>query len=517
MRFFLLVSASLFSTLSGFLPVLASVAFCRNQNYEMSDMGPNPRQTYKAAPFSPPQINYVVPPAECPFNREVEGYFFSSPLSADNEAFPISEESIIMAPDGTLVYSAFPSTEVEFTYRLEVQSFKGKDHLVVWIGTFQLPGYGSGYNLLLDNTYTVVANITVTSDLKAGADLHELQITSNDTAVMTGFPIQSANLSAFGGPENGFIVNCIAQETNITTGAALFTWHVLDHVDPSESFAEIGQVGTGMADDPWDFFHINSIQKLDDGNYFISSRHCHTLYLVSPAGKVIWRMGGKKSDFILGPGTNFTWQHHARMHDASTISVFNNGAAEWDQDFAFSQGLLLKYDLRSMTVSLINARTPFNKTSSLAEGSVQILDDGTSIVGWGTQPYFSQHDQRGDISWAAQFGITSTSYRIFLHNWVGHPAYPPSAQLSNSSTFNNVTMYAWWNGATEVRAWQLLGGKSAAGAGSKKLGGPVSKVDFETTLTYDGKQGQYKFYQVEALDASGHILGHSNFTSLVGV
>ncbi|KIK52283.1 hypothetical protein GYMLUDRAFT_251327 [Collybiopsis luxurians FD-317 M1] len=503
MKSVLTVSAFLSSVFC--LRTLASVALCNSQDYELGVLGLTPLQTYNAAPFSLPQINYVIPPTDCPSNTEVEGYIFYRPLWPHGT---VGGDAFIMNPNGTLVYSALQDTIDDVSIRLGIQSFKGEDHLAIWLGALVEPGYGSGYNLLLDNTYTIVANITTAANLDVGADLHELQITSNDTAIMTAYTTQATNLSDFGGPEDGFVLNGAVQEVDIATGEALFTWHALDQIDLSESFTNIGEVGVGNGtrDNPWDFFHINSIQKLDDGNYFISSRHCHTLYLVSPSGEVIWRMGGKISDFTFGPGANFSWQHHARMHDSRTISVFNNGATGWEQDFPFSQGLLFKYDMSFMT----------------AQGSVQLLEDRYSLVGWGQQPYFSQHDEHGEILWSAQFGLNSTAYRVFFHDWVGRPKTPPSVHVSNTSSFTNVTIYAWWNDATEITAWQLLGANASSTAknyhSSKlaPLGDPVGKLDFETTLTYNGGQGYYELYQVAALNSSGHALGYSNVTSLDG-
>ncbi|KAF5384601.1 hypothetical protein D9757_007453 [Collybiopsis confluens] len=519
----LLVSALLLSIFS--LPAVASVAFCRNQDYEWGKLGLAPLQTYNAAPFSPPQINYVIPPTDCPSNGQVEGYFFLAQLAGDSLETVFGGANILN-PDGTLVYSAFPDSPNEITFRLGIQKFRGKDHLVIWRGSIKQNDYGSGFNLVLDDTYTVVANITVAPELHVGADIHELQITINDTAIMTAYPTKAANLSSFGGPKNGFLLDGVAQEVDIATGEAVFTWHALDQVDPSECFSEIGQDGDGTADKPWDFFHINAIQKLDDGNYFISARHCHTLYLVNPSGEIIWRMGGKKSDFTFGPGATFSWQHHGRMHDDRTFSVFNNGASPWDQNFPFSQGLLLDYDEKLMTISLINARSPFNRTLTTSQGSLQILDNRDSIVGWGAEPYYSQHDQNGKLVWSAQFSVQGSGYRVILHDWVGHPTFPPSAQLSNTSTINNVTVYAWWNGATEVKSWQLFGTKLASAIplnttdlrssipGAVKLGDPISKFDFEMTLHYDGRQGHFELYQVAALGKSGDILGYSEITSL---
>ncbi|KAJ3860739.1 ASST-domain-containing protein [Lentinula novae-zelandiae] len=494
---------------------VASVAYCSNQDFESGALGESPYQTYHAAPYLPVQLNYALPSDDCPANSQVEGYFFFAPEG------PIAMPGggLIMNPNGTMVYSA---AAFEPSFLRGLQSYNGSDHITLWIGDGSpvTGGHGSGYNILLDNTYAVVANFTVVN-LGVGADIHELQITSNNTAVMTAYPTQAANLTAYNGPSDGYVLNCAAQEVDISTGQALFTWQPWNHVDPSECYAAIGEAGSGTADDPWDYFHINSIQKIDDGNYFISSRQrvlCHTLYLVNPAGDILWRMGGMKSDFSFGQGANFSWQHHARMHDDSTaISLFNNGASEYDQDFPYSQGLLINFDEASRTVTLNNARSPFNRTVTTAQGSVQLLENGDSFVGWGAMPYFSQHDASGNIIWSAQFAPSEnevSAYRIFLHDWVARPITPPSMSISSSSNSTNAVVYAWWNGATEVTAWKLMGSTALMPLAAEALN-VVGKVDFETALTYTGIR-QYAFFQVAALNAKGEILEYSGFTALNG-
>ncbi|KIK62494.1 hypothetical protein GYMLUDRAFT_126512, partial [Collybiopsis luxurians FD-317 M1] len=488
-----------------FKETLASVAYCDNKDYESGALGISPHQTYNAAPFSPVQLNFALPPADCPANSETEGYFFFYPLGT----YLVSLEpyGMILNPNGTLV-GAIPGI------LRGLQKYNGTDHIAVWFGDGypEGGGHGSGYNLLIDNKYLVVANLT-TVNLGVGADIHELQVTPSNTAIMTAYPSQAANLSAYGGPEDGYVYNSAFQEVDIATGEVLFTWQPLGQVDPDECYAAIGQTGNGTADDPWDYFHINSVQKQDDGNYLVSSRHCHALYLLDSIGDIIWQMGGKKSNFNFSEGANFTWQHHARIHDSSTLSVFNNGASQWEQDFPYSQGLLLNFDCSDREVSLINARSPFNRTVTTSQGSVQFLENGESIIGWGSIPSFSQHDRHGNIKWSAQFASEADSvsaYRVFLHNWVGRPTTPPSMQISNTSTSTNVTVYAWWNGATEVMAWKLFGSTAWSPLAPVYLNA-VSKVDFETTLTYTGDYDEgYVFFQVAAMNANGEYLGYSN-------
>ncbi|KAJ3775465.1 ASST-domain-containing protein [Lentinula raphanica] len=514
MVFFFSSTVALLSLLS--LPHLisASVAYCSNEEYESGALGQSPYQTYNAAPYKPVQLNYALPPADCPSNSQVSGYLMFSPLGDD---LTMTGGGYIMNPNGTMVY--FSSGFGARVILRGVFTYQGEDHLGIWVsdGTNTVPaGHGSGWNILLDRTYNVAAKIT-TSGLTVGADLHELHVTTNNTAIITAFPTDETDLSAYGGSKVGYILNPVAQEIDIATGKAIFTWKALDHVSPSECYAPFGtsSTGYGTATDPWDYFHMNSIQKNDDGTYLISSRHCHTLYLVDSAGDILWRMGGKNSNFTMNDGANFTWQHHARFRGPGQLSVFDNGATDWEQDIPYSQGLLLDYDESAMTVSLSSSRAPYNCTNTVSQGSVELLSDGNSIVGWGAMPYISGHDQSGEIMWSAQFAVAGSgisSYRSFLQDWTGRPSIPPSMKVTSPFS-NNITVYAWWNGATEVVSWELLGSRLISPLKTTSLAN-ASKTDFETALVYSGSG--YTYYQVAAHTANGEILSYSNFTALDG-
>ena len=102
---------------------------------------------------------------------------------------------------------------------------------------------------------------------------------------------------------------------DIGTGEVLFEWHSLEHVGLDESYTK-----------HFDYFHINSIDVYDEDHLLISSRSTCTVYKVSrKTGQVVWRLGGKKSDFEMGPGTRTTFQHDARRQGDGTITIFDNG------------------------------------------------------------------------------------------------------------------------------------------------------------------------------------------------
>lgn len=57
---------------------------------------------------------------------------------------------------------------------------------------------------------------------------------------------------------------------------------------------------------------MNSVAKDSKGNYLVSARHYSTIYYISPAGKIIWQLGGRNSSFAMGEGATFHYQHDAR-------------------------------------------------------------------------------------------------------------------------------------------------------------------------------------------------------------
>src|SRR5262249_32098866 len=152
-------------------------------------------------------------------------------------------------------------------------------------------------------------------------DLHEFLITPRGTALVSAWDTATRNLTSLGGSAGTRVVGGIVQELTIPGARVLFEWRSLDHVDPAESHAGIGP--------QFDYFHINSIDIADDGDLIVSARTTWAVYKLSHAtGRVLWRLGGRKSDFRMGPGTVFAWQHDARsLARGKKISIFDDGAA----------------------------------------------------------------------------------------------------------------------------------------------------------------------------------------------
>jgi hypothetical protein len=113
------------------------------------------------------------------------------------------------------------------------------------------------------------------------ADLHDFQIGSNDTALLTAYDPVHCDLSSIGGPANGAVTDGVFQEIDLATGLVRREWRALDHVPIADTYAKVS-AGEARTAFPFDFFHINSLQSLPEGKTMVSSRNTWTIYTHSP-------------------------------------------------------------------------------------------------------------------------------------------------------------------------------------------------------------------------------------------
>jgi Arylsulfotransferase (ASST) len=354
--------------------------------------------------------------------------------------------------------------------------------------------------VIADSSYREVARVHAGNGL--AADIHEFLLTPRDTALITVYRRLPFDLSPVGGPRDGEVFEGVIQELEIPSGRVLFEWHSLPEVGIDESYAKVPPASQGAAAAPYDYFHVNSVDEYADGNLLLSARNTQAIYKIDRAtGKVAWRLGGKQSDFELGPGTRFGWQHDARWRSDRTISLFDNEA---DPPLAkSSRGLLLHVDTEARKVELAAAYTHPAGLLSGSQGNSQFLPDGHVLVGWGANPYFTEFDRDGTVLFDAHFTDAADSYRAYRFVWSGRPEEPPALGLV-SDRRGRVTAYASWNGATDVARWRVL-----AGADEQHLHevATVPRSGFETEILLGYLRDRY--VAVQAQGASGERLGAS--------
>jgi hypothetical protein len=219
-------------------------------------------------------------------------------------------------------------------------------------------------------------------------------------------------------------------------------------------------------------------------------------------GKIPYNFGGKNSSFKFGKGANFSWQHDATMQPDGTITVFDDGDGNYKSENQ-SRALRLHVDYQYHRVTLVHAYTHKPPLLTNAQGSVQVLGDGNTFVGWGNAPYFTEFSGSGRQLFSIHFDKPLESYRGFRFPWWGQPRTPPSVAASAKGP--RTTVYASWNGATDVSAWEVLAGASKDPSTMSPVG-RFSKSYFETTMTVTSTR---PYVAVQALNSAGQVLGTS--------
>ena len=88
----------------------------------------------------------------------------------------------------------------------------------------------------------------------------------------------------------------------------------------------------------------------------------------------------------------------------------------------------------------------------------------------------------------------------------GRPApAPPGDRGEHARAGGQMTVYASWNGATEVASWQVLAGPSPSSCAA----GNAPKSGFETALATPGWVGPTTYVAVQALNGAGAVIGTS--------
>jgi hypothetical protein len=372
--------------------------------------------------------------------------------------------------------------------------------------------------ILLDSSYKEVRRVKAANGLEA--DLHEFRFTDAGTALITIYDIQQADLTPLGGNSDGYIWDSIFQEIDIETGDLVFQWRASEHFELTDSYHGRGNQGVRKSN-PWDFFHINSVEKDPSGNYLISSRYTSTVsYINGKNGEVLWVLGGRRNNFLDlsdGRATDFRYQHDARWHNNyTTISLFNNGAQAPNQEenTHYSRAMKITIDTSNSTAMTAKLETQYINTlqiSSSSQGNMQVLPNGNTLVGYGFNAAFTEFASNGVALCETHFGAASRfhtgdvqSYRVMKFNWTGSPSTDPDIAMVGGA------LYVSWNGATEVRSWVLETGDkevSFGGLGSIiwKATSRTEKNGFETKVEIPNDHGL--FVRIIGVDGKGKFLG----------
>lgn len=238
---------------------------------------------------------------------------------------------------------------------------------------------------------------------------------SHDSLLM---PDGSRYLSAYEPNQATGLIDAVIQQV-ASDGTVLFEWNSKDHVNPA---AESSSANTQF---PTDYAHFNSIDVMADGDLLLSFRHLSSVFKVARTahdgyqpGDVIWRFGGKLSDFSFtnlagDPDGGPCAQHTASELANGNILVFDNGSpglgklctdpadptgapvlrqptriTEWSYDAATGEATMVwNYQVADRF--------------ALFAGSAQRLSNENTLIGWAssTAAVASEVNSAGTLLW----------------------------------------------------------------------------------------------------------------------
>ncbi|KAJ6143151.1 hypothetical protein N7471_002604 [Penicillium samsonianum] len=259
-------------------------------------------------------------------------------------------------------------------------------------------------------------------------DMHENTMASDGTMLVTGYNVTQTDLSSVGGPKNGWIADSLFYEIDVNTNEILFRWSALEHVDQIplkvvQPFYPIRDWGHSSSS-PYGYFHINSVDKFQDGTYISSSRYYCSL---DTSGKFKLLQGQTGGDFALN-GIKFSYQHdaciHDETHDAFVLSIFDNSNSDVQNGTDHTEGILMNVNLATREVSLLQTlHDQRDEIFSTSQGNIQLLPTDHVLMGYESNPKIHEYNTNGTCVMIAQFGFDDivASYRAYRFPWVGVP------------------------------------------------------------------------------------------------
>lgn len=410
---------------------------------------------------------------------------------------PRTSGPTILDPKGELVYYRPGLRITDF----RAQKYKGRTVLTWWRRAKFGKRVSSRFEMA-DSHYRVFKRLTGGNGFTG--DPHEFNLTSRGTAYVTAYRTAIVDMSRFGGPKRGFLLDYMAQEIDIETGLVVWEWHPLGNIRLNETYLKIPRKNVR----PFDYLHLNSINDDRDGNILMSARHTQALYKVNRrTGQIMWRIGGKRSDFRLGRGVRFGFQHDVQRAKDGSLTIFDNGdGGQHGRVNRFTSAKKLRVNEKRRTVRLVRVyRNPADVISG-SQGNTEELPNGNLFVGWGSRNSCTEFSAAGRVLLDFAFSAKTVSYRCFKAPWVGEPLTP----VAIKSAAGEAGSRAWvsWNGDTRVRTWRILAGSTRGGLTTVA---EVPREGFETAIQLDQP---FDFFRAVGLDANGKVLGRSEVNQL---
>lgn len=240
----------------------------------------------------------------------------------------------------------------------------------------------------LDPLGNVTRTLTCASGLQPR--LHDIIVEPDGSYLLLCDETRTMDLTAVGGVAGARVTGTVVQHIG-ATGELLFEWSPFDHfditdLDPAERTG--GNVN---------WTHGNALDIDTDGNLLVSFRSLGEITKIdATTGAVMWRLGGRRNQFALldTPTPAFSRQHSVRACGAGTLLLLDNVG---DPNESRAERYVL--DESSRTARLAHSYGSAPRVVTEIGGSVQMLENGRTLVSFGTAGRVEEYDAAGRLTW----------------------------------------------------------------------------------------------------------------------
>ena len=269
----------------------------------------------------------------------------------------------------------------------------------------------------------------------------EFQLLPNGHALLYAIDPEPVDMSQYGGSPNAIVAGEVIQELDASKNV-VFQWRSWDYLPISDSYISLT---TSVID----LIHANSLDVDANGDILFSMRHLSSIIKIDrQTGNIDWILGGKQNQFTFinehasNAPNYFTFQHDIRVQPNGDITLFDNGFQHTPQ---YSRGVEYVLDEQNKTATLVWEYRHSPDFFASANGSVQRLANGNTLIGWGQASLASKvmcTEVHPDNSIALEFSFPSGQYsfRALKFPWAsGTLAASVTREVlqSNTYTFNS--------------------------------------------------------------------------------
>jgi arylsulfate sulfotransferase len=190
--------------------------------------------------------------------------------------------------------------------------------------------YTSGHIYVTDARLNIIKKISLLphGHVKKGthaADAHDFIYFGKDHYIVIGYYEETPNnIPASLHPATGVtVLSSVIQE--VKNGRVIWQWDGTDH---PELYAA-SHVNNNFSDTnkTQDYLHVNALFiDPNDNNLLVSCKNTNQVLKIDrKTGNILWRLGGKDSDFALTNEQQFIHQHHVTITTDNTLLFFDNG------------------------------------------------------------------------------------------------------------------------------------------------------------------------------------------------